>query len=204
MKKKPTTKKKPAPVKKPAPRLALVMDTETTGLISNRSIALDKLPEVIEFCGILADITTGKPRKVLDVLVKPTRPISNTPPDGSKKTISEITGITNDMLEDAKPFSSMADDIIGMIESAPLVIAQNASFDVEMLDIEAERLGRKIAWPPVVCTIEQTMHLKGKRMNLGDMHEYLLGAKFPGAHRARPDTEALLRVATKLCERGEI
>lgn len=183
---------------------ALLLDTETTGLIDNRSIPIDQQPEVIEFYACLADLKKGKVLKELHSLVKPSRPLAGAMASGGRKTktISEITGIDDSMLISAPPFEKIAKDVFYFIESSPLVIAQNASFDKEVLDIEAERLKKEIKWPPVICAIEQTIHLKGYRMKLSDMHEYLLGKSFTGAHRAKADTLALMRCCTELVKRG--
>jgi hypothetical protein len=56
----------------------------------------------------------------------------------------------------------------------------------------------------VICTIEQSVHYTGYRMNLGDLHQHLLGEKFSGAHRAREDVEALLRVCVEMRLRGDL
>lgn len=196
--------KRPAKKKAPPKYPALVLDTETTGLIDNRSVGLNRLPEVIEFYGALADLASGEVLSELHHLIKPSRPLSDVPEGKGKKTITQITGISNDMLKDAKPFEAVAGLIFDYVERAPLVIAQNASFDKEMLDIEAERIGRTIKWPPVLCLIEQTIHLKGFRLKLSDLHQLLVGEPFTGAHRAKADTMALLRCCVVLHKRGDL
>jgi DNA polymerase III epsilon subunit-like protein len=194
-------KKKPS---KPE-RLAVVYDTETTGLIMNRSMPLERLPEVIEFYGVLADLNSGKKKDEFHTLIKPSRPLSPMPVDfKSKKTITDITGITNDMLKLAPSFREVSGRIFKFLEEAPLVIAQNASFDRDIIDIEAERLGLELEWPPIICTIEQTVHLKGYRLSLSALHEHLFGKAFSGAHRAKADTEALVRCCVELVKRGEL
>lgn len=185
---------------------AILLDTETTGLVDNRSVALDRLPEVIEFYGVLCDLTRPKKPKLreLSTLIRPARPLSDRPERKGGKTITQITGITNAMLEKAPVFGEVYDEIFPFIESAPLIIAQNASFDREMLDIEAQRLGTTIDWPPIICTVEQTVHYLGYRLSLAALHEHLLGEKFPGAHRAKADTEALLRCCLEMKKRGDL
>lgn len=186
-------------------RLAFVYDTETTGLIENRSMPLDRLPEVIEFYGETIDLNSGRKLDEYHTLIKPAKPLSPMPVDfKSKKTITDITGITNEMLKNAPLFKGVSEKIFSLIESAPLVIAQNASFDRDMLDIEAERLSLRIEWPPVICSIEQTVHLKGYRLGLGALHELLFGKTFSGAHRAKADVEALSRCCVELAKRGEL
>ncbi len=176
---------------------ALVFDTETTGLIENRTVPLDRQPEVVEFYGCVADLATGEVSRELDLLIKPSRlPLP--------AIITKVTGLTDAALADAPSFTSKADSIFKMIESVPLVIAHNAAFDKGMLDLEAERLGRAIKWPRLVCTIEWTVHVKGYRLNLSALHEHLFGEPHKGAHRARADVQALLRCAVELYKREMI
>lgn len=170
---------------------ALIFDTETSGLIENRTLRLDKQPEIIEFYGADVDLVNGKILDELDVLIKPARPIDD--------EITRITGLTAADLEGKPPFAQVSQSIRELIERAPLVIAHNLSFDQEMVDIEFERLGQTpIAWPRCLCTVEQTIHIKGFRMNLSGLHEYLFGEPFAGAHRAKVDVAALIRCCVEL------
>jgi DNA polymerase III epsilon subunit-like protein len=84
------------------------------------------------------------------------------------------------------------------------VIAHNLSYDRDMLNIEFQRLGHFIAWPPGLCTVEQSVHYKGYRLNLTGLHEYLFGQPFAGAHRARPDVEALTRCCVEMFKRRDL
>lgn len=179
----------------------MVFDTETTGLIKNRTLKLDRQPEVIEFYACSVNLKTGKISKELDFLIKPHKPLADKPAPGEKKTITDITGITNTMLADAPPFKSVAKQIIKMLESAPLLIAHNASFDREVIDIELERLKLKIKWPRVLCTVEQTIALKGFRLSLSNLHNELFKEPFTGAHRAKQDVAALVRCCKELVKR---
>ena len=176
---------------------ALILDTETTGLIDNHTIKIDKQPEVIEYYGCAVDLVTGNINQELSLLIKPSRPSVVT------DEITRITGLKYDDLKEAPGFMQVANEIFGQIEKAPAIIAHNLSYDKEMLEIEAERLGRKINWPsPLICTVEQTVHLKGYRLNLSDMHEMLFGVRFDGAHRAKVDVQALTKCCVELKRRG--
>lgn len=181
---------------------AFIFDTETTGLIQNGAISLDLQPSVIEFFGCLVDLKKGKVLSEFDTLIKPKTSVNGLLATDAKKTITDITGITDEMLVNAPSFAEVADKIADCIEKAPLVIAQNASFDKEMIDIEFSRLDRKLEWPPVICTIEQSIHLVGHRLNLSALHLHLLGSSFPGAHRAKADTLALVRCCVEMFKRG--
>lgn len=187
-----------------------VFDTETSGLVHNRSLSLDLQPEVIEFYGVTVDLdklvkAKKPPRPIaeLETLIKPRTPLSEVK-TGGKRTITDITGIDDSMLSDAPPFSGVADRIISFLEGSPVAVAQNASFDRDMIDIEAERLDRVVKWPPMICTVEQSLWYIGRRLNLGELHEHLLGMKFPGAHRARADVEALVRCCVEMRRRCDL
>jgi len=176
--------------------MAFVFDTETNGLSENRSIKLERQPHLIEFYGCLVDLAHGKILFDYETLVKPPKLI--------EQEIADITSINNNMLKDAPSFAEVADKIISSIEAAPLVIAHNASFDKEIIDIEANRLGRIVNWPRVLCTVEQTIHLQGKRLTLTNLHQHLFNEKFADAHRAKVDTRALVRCCVELVKRGEL
>lgn len=185
--------KKPTPIKKPS--LAFAFDTETTGLIENVTVKDEKLPEVIDFYGCIFDMNSGKIVEELDILIQPSRPIS--------EEITGITGITNDMVKNKKTFKHYSDSIKKIIEKSPLAIAHNAAYDQEMLNLEMDRIGQKIKWPRVICTVEQTMHLRGYRLSLTGLHEYLFDEGFPDAHRAKVDVLAQVKCIVELVKRGE-
>lgn len=175
---------------------ALVLDTETTGLISTHLLPLDKQSEVIEFYGALVDLADGTVLSDYGSMFKPSRSI----PD----EVVKITHITDDIVKDAPPFRAGAPIIKELIETSPLVIAHNASFDMEMIQFEYERMKQTLRFPHAICTVEQTIHLKGYRLSLMNLHELLFDSKFPEAHRAKTDTAALIRCCVELFKRGLI
>jgi len=179
-------------------RRALVVDTETTGLIPNATIKDDRLPEIVEVYAALVDFSNDGGYVIadeFDKLVKPSRPIVEDSKSGSRH------GITNVMVRDAPAFRAVLPRLKAMIEAAPVVVAHNATFDREAIDIEARRAGVAIVWPPLLCTIEQTMGLRGHRLTLSDLHEALTGMRFEGAHRAKVDVAALIRCIGELVRR---
>jgi DNA polymerase III epsilon subunit-like protein len=179
--------------------MALIFDTETTGLISNKTVKLEKQPEIIEFFAALTDLKTGEYNRHLNLLIKPTNKI---PEDLIKKG---KTKLDDEMLVNEPPFAMVAPAIRGIIESSPLVIAHNLAFDMEMVNIEFERLKQTpVSWPPGICTVEQTVHLEGKRLSLSALHERFFKVKFEGAHRAQVDVEALIRCCVELHRLGDI
>ena len=175
--------------------IATIFDTETSGLIPC-GLVDDKIkPQVIEFAAIKTNLDTKEEVTRYDFLVKPTISIS--------KEITNITGIDDEKVKDAKSFAAHINEIRDALENCDAVIAHNASFDKEMIDIEAARCGIKIKWPDrIICTVEQTTCLKGYRLTLSDLHQTLFGFTFEGAHRAMHDVEALAKCVDNLNTQG--
>ena len=174
---------------------ALLFDTETTGLVKNVAIPDAKQPFVIEFCGCVLNENTGE-AEWHEMLIKPPVPIS--------AEITEITGITQDMVVGAEPFAVHVDRLLALFSGVDRVVAHNLSFDRDIMDIEMRRHGATIEWPELVCTMEATAHWTGRWLNLGKLHAQLFGEPHENAHRARPDVEALVRVYQELRKRGEV
>lgn len=177
---------------------ALIWDTETTGLVKPL-LPPEKQPEIIEYFGAMYEfVLKKKPKrsKPLHILFKPKGKIS--------EEITRITGIKPEDVAHAKGFEVEGPKAFKHLESAPLVIGHNVKFDRDMIEIEAARLGYKMKWPRLMCTIEQTMHLKGYRLNLNALHTELIGQPFEGAHRAEVDVEAVARCVDALFQKGLI
>jgi DNA polymerase III epsilon subunit-like protein len=173
----------------------VAFDCETTDLLRNRTIKDRHLPKIIEFYSCLFDLSSDSPPEAeLELILDPEVPI--------QPKITKITGLTDEDVRGRPTFFQVATQVRDFLQSAPLVLAHNASFDKEVVEVELERAGIPMVWPEVACTVEATVHLKGARLTLGDLHEHLLGWRFPAAHRARNDVEALVRVARKLRQDG--
>ena len=180
--------------------ITLILDTETDGLVNNHVLALDKLPSVIEYCGLIANLKSGKLMDELTTLIRPVEyPMT-------AWTIKETkTKLSNGILSGAPRFESVADKIRKQIETAPVIIAHNLAFDKEVIDVAFERLGQILIWPKrLICSVEQTAYLTGKRLTLTALHKHLFKKDFGEAHRARPDTEALMRCCVRLYKMGVI
>ncbi len=176
--------------------IVYMFDTETTGLIDNMKVELEKQPYVIEYCGLMVDLATGEELSEDWFLVKPA--------DISKvdKKIIEITNITPDILKDAPPFRDVAPSIKKAIEGAPIVLAHNLAYDMDVLTVEFARLGQTLQWPQKkICTIEQTIHVKSHRLSMSALHAMLFDEPFDGAHRARVDVQAMKRCCVELHRR---
>lgn len=172
-------------------------DTETTGLIDNHTVKLDKQPEIIEIYACIFNDKDGKIKHEYNTFIKPKVPIT--------PEITKITGITNAMVKDANAYPYYAKHIRQLLNDAPVLTGHNLSFDIEMLSIEDERC--KLPALKVnrqICTVEQTVHLRGMRLSLSNLHQYLFNEPFEGAHRAKVDVHAQVRCYMELKKRGEI
>ncbi len=173
----------------------LCFDTETTGLINNYSKKLDMQPEVIEFAAQLVDLDTGKTISQYDELFKPTKKLP--------EIITKITGYTDEMLSSKPYIHTKIEEIANIISTADAVVAHNFSFDKAMINFEMERYQEKIIWPQICrCTVEQTIHIRGYRLKLRELHEYLFGSVFADAHHASNDVDALVKCVIELNKRG--
>jgi DNA polymerase III epsilon subunit-like protein len=173
----------------------LIFDTETTDLIKNKLLPLDRQPHIIEFFGLSVD-TEGNECNSLGHLFDPGIPIGD--------VTTRITGIKPEDLRGKPRFSVHAEELKKFIEGHDEVVAHNLSYDKSMVDFEMKRAGLTVEWPELICTVEATEHIKGHRLNLTSLHELLMGEAFSGAHRAEADVRALANCFRALRETGVV
>lgn len=113
----------------------VLWDTETTGLGIN--------DEIIDI-GIYGNDGI----EIFSSLIKPSRPELLTP------QISQITGITYDMLQDAPSFTDVYPQIYTALQSS-ISLIYNAEFDMQMLERACMRAGLK---PVPILAVECVMH----------------------------------------------
>ena len=174
----------------------LFFDTETTDLISNTLLPLDKQPRIIEFFGQIVD-ENGNKLQELEFYCNPGIIIS--------ETVTKITGIKTEDVKNEPPFSARADEVIALIESADEIAAHNLSYDMFVVDADLARIKKTVKWPKKqICTVENTEWMCGFRLSLSNLYERLFGEPFSGAHRARADVEALTKCFLHLRSAGDI
>lgn len=158
----------------------VVHDWETTGLTLHPQAALNKQPRAIEFAGIVTD---GE--SILDELEFICNPGQEIEP-----IITKITGLTNEDLETKPYFPKFMPDLAAHFSLGDCVISHNLSFDKAISRVEAEHMDMTLAdfnWPSLeVCTVEQTMHMFGRRMKLSELYEIKFGP-YQQKHRAMDD-----------------
>ena len=152
----------------PEPESLVFLDFETTGL----DMSAD---DVIEIGAVKLD--KDGYLHTLQILVETQRPLSD--------TIQRLTGITPDIMQDAKP-ASVAFADLAVFMQASTVIAHNANFDIPWLLIMGAVHGVSIPDFPVVCTLEWAKANHEARCNLGVLAKKY-GIHNPQAHRALAD-----------------
>jgi DNA polymerase III epsilon subunit-like protein len=174
--------------------LALIFDTETTGLIENPARKLEKQPEIISFASQKINLQTGEYFESYNRLFKPQNSIS--------AEITKITGISNIDVEYADLIYYHIDEIVKMLEEVPLLIGQNLRFDMDMIELECNRCNKPIKWPRTLDLVQHTIHLKGYRLSLTNLHLELFGTTFTGAHQANVDVAITCKCAIELFRKG--
>lgn len=174
---------------------AVVFDTETTGLIINPARKLETQPEIISLAIQNIDLATGEITDHYYQEFKPLKPIS--------EEITRITRITNERLEKAHSINFELSMILPRFETAPMLIGQNIKFDLDMIELECIRYNYpKPKWPPRVDLIQNSIHLKGFRLSLKNLHKELFGTEFEDAHRADVDASITAKCAIEMFKRG--
>jgi DNA polymerase III epsilon subunit-like protein len=172
----------------------LLFDTETTGLIKTKYVRQERWPRIIEIYAVLVD-DNNNTLEVLDQVVDPAMRIT--------QEITDITGITNAMVKGKPYISEVLPKFESLVEAADRVVAHNLSYDTTVVDLECIRLNMiPIIWPERFCTVENTIHMKQRRLNLTALHEHLFGEGFESAHRAKNDVDATRRCYFELMKRG--
>lgn len=173
-----------------------VFDTETTGLKNSVRMPVERRSKVTELCMLTYDTKLDNLTNVFDQLFKV--------PDPLEEIITRITGLTDADLADQPTMEGFLPEIREIIEGSDIMVAHNIKYDIGMMDCEFDRFGDKpLNWPRKFCTVQESEHIRGHRLKLGQLHEILFGEAFKDAHRARADTEALARCYFKLIEGEE-
>jgi len=162
----------------------VILDTETTGL----SPALgDRMCEIA-----LMRMRRGHTLGSYETLLNPLVPIS--------PAASQVNGITDDMVQDAPLFRSVAPRVLEFLSDS-VMIAHNARFDLAFLSVQLQAVGLSFPDIPVVDTLALA------RRNFDFSHNSLeglatnLGVFYEKAHRALADVMITKDVFEKIVDR---
>jgi DNA polymerase III epsilon subunit-like protein len=174
--------------------IATVFDTETTGLIINPARKLDLQPEIISIAIQSVNMMTEEFFNDYYKVFKPTRPIPH--------EITRITGFTDASVANAPPIVEHIDEFLARLMICDLIIGQNITFDMSMVNLECRRYGRNINWPKTLDLVENSIFIKGYRLTLTNLHRELFGTDFSGAHQADTDVKITIKCAVEMFKRG--
>lgn len=147
------------------------LDFETTGLEAGRDY-------IIEIGAIKIDEEGYE--HVFQELIKPPAAIS--------AKITQITGITDEMVANAPLLTPTLDRLLEFIGSSKLVI-HNADFDMIWLLTGLKRMNRALHSPAVICTLKWARAMGEPAASLGALtRKYGIGHS--NAHRALADAAA--------------
>lgn len=175
----------------------IIFDTETTGLVKAADVDLKQQPKIIEYFGLKVNDKTYEIEEELELLINPGEVIT--------KEITDITGITNDMLADKPKFPQVFRQLAEFHIGERYIVGHNIAFDLDMLTFELKRIGkmRHFPWSPnQICTVEISEHYQGRRLKLADLYKHLTGNTFKGAHRARADVMGTYTCLTSMIADG--
>ena len=165
----------------------IVFDTETTGLTMPSAAPLDQQPHIIELA--VASVERGAIVAEHSWLINPGVPITD--------EITKITGLRDADVADAPTFAALLPEIARAFLGAEGLVAHNLPFDLMMLRVELQRLGREHAFPyppEQLCTVSAYHHLKGRNVKLTELYEHVLGRPLAQTHRAGDDVRALVEI----------
>ncbi|PKK90232.1 MAG: DNA polymerase III subunit epsilon [Candidatus Wallbacteria bacterium HGW-Wallbacteria-1] len=114
--------------------------------------------------------------------------------------IQQLTGINNQMLEDAPKSSAVMKDFAGFAGNIPL-IAHNASFDQKFLDAEWRRVGIKRR-QPVICSmlLSRRVYQDSPNHKLGTLASFLNLPVCGNFHRAMADAEVTAHLMFRMAQ----
>lgn len=165
------------------PSSFVVFDIETTGLDSLSN-------EIIEIGAL--KVSEGKVVDTFDHLIKPTTPIND--------FITNLTGITNEMVEHAESVEEVLDKFINFIGDN-ILMGHNVNFDINFVYDHAEKYNNYNLTNDFVDTLRLARKLLPElhHHRLSDLADYY-GIDKTGHHRALKDVEMTLDVYNHLVE----
>ena len=155
----------------------VAVDVETTGLSPI-------MHELIELSAI--KYQGNKKIDSFTTLVKPKKEISY--------QITNLTGITNEMVQDAKPIEEIMPQLVEFIGNH-IIVAHNAGFDVSFLQSYSQNSFRKNKIVDTVA-LSRKMHPELPNHKLGTVAKYM-GITGEGFHRAEFDCECCANIYMK-------
>lgn len=171
-------------------------DLETTGLLKPDLVDVRLQPNITEMYFCKFD-WNGKILEEFETFVKPSVPIP--------QKITDITGITNEMIANSPTFIELYDDLVNFFLGEKKFFAHNCSYEIGVLSCELRKhdLDYRFPWPSEqICTVEKSFHLESKRLKLGQLFKIVTGKEMPYGHRAKVDVLAMVECIVWMRKKG--
>lgn len=169
-------------------RVAIIFDTETTGLTLHPDADVALQPRMIEFGAVLLSLNDGSITEEASILINPGEPLT--------EEIIKITGITDDMLADTAHFRGALPQIERLFREAECAVAHNLPFDRAILRGELKRAAlTEFPWPArELCTVGLYREEWGRNPRLTELYAAVMGRPLAQTHRALDDVQALVEI----------
>lgn len=186
----------------------LFFDTETTGLVDDFT-PIENQPSMVQFGAILweyeIDLVNEDvdfriiSEETIDLLFKPLKPIP--------QKLTDIHGISNEMVADKPEFESYAKEFVRMCREADIIVGHNLEFDKNMMFVELDRVYpskspekdefKRMFKEKSICTMQNSINFCAiknsygfKYPKLSELHIKLFWKDFDNAHNAAADIQA--------------
>jgi DNA polymerase III epsilon subunit-like protein len=196
----------------------LFFDTETTGKITDYKASfkeVEKFPRITQFAWQLYN-SEGKLFKSFQSLVKPNGwKIPTVEEQIAKGEKNPNFFVENNMSterceKEGRPIKPMLEQFLNELEGCKYLLAHNMNFDLPVTASEMYRLGFQAKnKPQKICTMQSTTdicRLPGpygfKWPSLQELHKFLFGCDFEGAHDASDDVTATAKCFFELKRRN--
>lgn len=191
----------------------LFFDTETTGFCT--SGPLETQPYIVQIGWILAEFNGVEcfEKDRGDFLFKPKIAIP--------EKVSEIHGVTDEMVADKPPFGKYVPEFVKLTKEADVLCGHNLKYDLDVLFHEVDRVSeeseKKSAWKAearkkavdtmlIATPICKLPNPRGgyKWPKLAELHRHLFEEDFADAHNAMGDITATMRCFVELNSLGHV
>ena len=163
----------------------IVFDCETTGL----SVSKDKIIQL----AIIKYFADGRPPLERTRYINPGIPIT--------AVVTDLTGITNEMVKDQPTFSKLAKGLMELIGDSDFVTFNGNRFDIPVLMEEFERCGMQLDMTERRCVDGLRIFHQMEPRTLRAALRFYCDEKLENAHDAMSDTRATIKVLEAQIER---
>lgn len=192
----------------------MIFDTETTGLINNKELDLNKQPRIVQFAYIIWELDKDwkwEKQEEGNFIINPEIKIPH--------QVSEIHWIWDVDVKWKPTAKELMPEIIEKINGVDFIVAHNLKFDEAIVKLEIERM--KVLWMPVdflpkgrICTMIASTNICRlskpswaswyKSPKLQEMFYFLFWKYFKWAHDAMQDVKACGYCFVELVKRKQL